>query len=696
MMNQKWLRNFSLVFFFIVSLCIYSQETLDEESEGFFYGFKIESVSKYVQSLTEVPATMTVVTSDTILTMGFNTIAEVLNFYSMSMATFYDRRYEFGITRGLYAFEDYNTRFLVLVDGTIVNEPSNNFAGLDRSLPIPLELVERIEITYGPYGVLYGTSNLGGIINIVTKSPSSMQNFFGKLSLGSFKTRELKSGFKFSTSFKSIPLNGYFFASSYDSDGIIAGIKRGSDGLQNYGGSWEKRADFERSPSLFGKLNFGELTLTGFWGYRKKGEPYAPWGDVYGENSNWVKDEFSQLSASLVHSFSPSFSLSSKITYDDYSYLENDTYSYDIFFPYGYFWSDSMKARRISAEASALLTLNNSKYLCGGYFKKEKLFEIITNKDLFSQQRYFERGDSLRQRAYALYALYEQKFSNDIVSIALNYVKYNYTDGEILYRASYIHPFSDKTVLKVVGGMGFRVPSYYEYAYFDDTTNLQNPTLKSEKSPSLEISLSFNPQLNQNYTFAIFKQNIKNLIDSVTIEDPSQIQGDVIPVGKDPLDYIGFFQYQNTNDIYLEGAAFSVRWNSFHNFSFYSNVSYQYATEKENHHKKRLRGSPKWTFNLGTVYEDERFYTSFGLSYIGDFLTSDEYPIEPQKICNSLDGRFHFGIKNFLNKKMKLTFTIINPFKFNGKIPLAPSFVNRNRIGKRNDISAILSLSYGF
>lgn len=694
MMNRKWLRNFSLVLLLSISFFLYPQEALNEESEGFFSGFKIESVSKYVQSIAEVPATMTIVTSNTLSTMGFNTVAEVLNFYSMSMATFYDRRYEFGITRGLYAFEDYNTRFLVLVDGTIVNEPSNNFAGLDRSLPIPIELVERIEITYGPFGVLYGTSNLGGIINIVTKDPSSMQNFFGKLSIGSFKLRELKSGFKFSTSFKSIPLNGYFFASSYDSDGIISGIKRGTDGLQNYGGSWEKRADFERSPSLFGKLKFGELSLTAFWGYRKKGEPYAPWGDVYGENSNWVKDEFSQFSASLVHSFSPSFSLSSKITYDDYSYFENDTYSSDSFFPYGFIWFDSMKTRRVSAEASAFLTLNKSKYIWGGYFKREKIFDIVTNEDIFSHKRYLEREDSLRQRAYALYALCEQKFSNDIASIALNYVKYNYTDGEILYRGSYIHPFSDKTVLKFVGGMGFRVPSYYEYAYFDEISTLQNPTLKSEKSPSLEISFSFNPKLNQNYTLTLFKQNIKGLIDFVTIEDPLQIQGDVIPAGKKPSDYIGFTQYQNTNKIYLEGIAFSFKWNSYHGFSIYSNASYHYVTKKENHHKDRLKGSPKWTFNLGTIYENERFYTSFALSYIGDFLTSDGHTVEPHKICDSFDGRFHFGLKNFLNKKMKLTFTIVNPFKFNGKIPLASSFVNS--IGKRNDRSAILSLTYGF
>jgi iron complex outermembrane receptor protein len=707
-MKQKLLKSFSLLILVLVFIPTFSQESLEEESQLFFGQTKIESASKYTQTLQEVPATVTIITSDTIEKMGFKTVADVLNFYSTSMATFYDRRYEFGITRGLFEFEDYNTRILVLVDGVIVNEPANNFAGLDRSLPIPLELVERIEIIYGPFGVLYGTSNLGGVINIVTKSPSSMPKFFSKLSYGSFNNKEITTGFRFKTSYKDIPFEGYFSASSYDCDGVKSGTQRiklspdygplNWDRTPIYGGAWEERADFERSPSLFGKLRFGELTLSGFWGYRKKGEPYAPWGDVYSDKNNFIKDELSQFNASFVHSFTPIFSISSKLSYEDYSYLENDTYADDSFFPnsIGYFWNDLMKARRVSFEASALFNFNTSKYIFGGFAKREKLFETIVDRSIPEGRNYFERGDSLTQRASAFYAMGEWRISKSIFSLSGNYVKYNYTDGELLYRGSFIYPFTDKTVLKVVAGQGLRVPSYYEYAYYDEISNLPNPTLKSEKSPSIEVSMIVEPSLTQSYTFSLFTQKVSDLITSVTITDPSQIEGNVIPNGANPSDYIGFTQYQNANKVYLKGASFSGKWYLKDGVSLYSNLSYQDVKKESNFSENKVRqnGSPRWTGNFGAIFESEKVYASFAFSYIGSFLTSEGHPIPTFNVSNSWDGRFHLGIKNFLTPKMKLTFTVINPFDSNGKVPLSPAFIPS--LGKRNDRSAIVSLVYGF
>lgn len=712
-MNLRLLRSFSIFFLLLNLLSFVSefcQESLEEEAEFFFPEATIESASKYAQSIKEVPATVTIITSDTIEKMGFKTIADVLNFCSISMATYYDRRYEFGITRGFYNFEDYNTRLLVLVDGVIVNEPSNNFAGLDRSLPIPIELISKIEITYGPFGVLYGVSNLGGIINIITKDPSSIPKFFSKFSLGSFKTRELQLGYKFSTSLRNLPFEGYFEASSYDSDGIQSGTERvklsPSDNWYGplnwnyspiYGGRWEERADFERSPSLFGKLRFGDFTLTTYWGYRKKGEPYAPWGDVYSDNNNWIKDEFAQYSASFVHPFSKIFSISAKAVYDDYSYSEKDTYADTTIFPQstGYFWNDSMKTRRNSIETSALFNLTKSKYIFGVYFKREKLFETVWDESILEGRTSLEKESSLSQRARAFYALGEWKISDFLFSLASNYVKYNFTKGEMLYRGSLIYQFSDKATIKFCAGKGFRVPSYYEYAYSDSVSSLNNPTLKSEKSPSLEISLTFNPQLTQSYIISAFKQKISDSITLVTIESPSQIQGNVIPPNEDPNNYIGFSQYQNRGEVFIDGISFSGKWFFKEGLSFYSNISYQNVRNKVKMKSDfRSFGSPRWTGNCGIIYETEKIFTSFALSYIGNFLTSEGHIEPPYKISDSLSGRLHLGIKNFITPKMTLTLTIINPFNFEGKVPLASSFIPST--GKRYDRSAIISLGYSF
>jgi outer membrane cobalamin receptor len=57
---------------------------------------------------------------------------------------------------------------LVMVDGRPLNSPRDGEADLSM---IPLDTVERIEIVHGPASHLYGSSAMGGAINIITKDP---------------------------------------------------------------------------------------------------------------------------------------------------------------------------------------------------------------------------------------------------------------------------------------------------------------------------------------------------------------------------------------------------------------------------------------------------------------------------------------------------------------------------------------------
>lgn len=706
MMRERLLKGIS-IFLLIFSIYISGEENLQFEGEALFSNIKLESASKFSQSLSDVPATISIIDSETIEKMGFKTIADILNFYSTSAATFYDRRYEFGIMRGFYEFSDYNSRFLILVDGVTVNEPSNNFAGLDRSLPIPIEAIERIEIIYGPFGVLYGTSNLGGVINIVTKKNMDFDTLSFKASIGSFNTKELLSSINLKNLLKSLEINGFLSFSLYESDGIKSGTKKRIVSPEEpwyqpqnrlYGGAWEERADFERSPSIFGKIEWKDFVFSGFWGYRKKGEPYAPWGDYYGVNENWVKDELSQFRGCYNHTYNPTTSLTLKMTYDDYSYLEHDFYKDDSLFKNSqyYYFIDNLKARRFSTELSFLFNYDKIKYLLGGYHKREKIFDVLFyNSVAPNPQNYLEAIHSLKQRATSTYGMIEYKPSEKLTSaLALNYVKYSFTDGELLWRGSFISKFSEKVLSKLTIGKGFRVPTYYEYAYYDSISSLKNPTLKSEKSPSLELSFTITPTIQKYFVFTLFSQKIENFIKYKTIENINEIEGNVIPPNSNPQDYIGFQQYQNGGTIFIKGLSSSFNFVSKSGIRSYLNISYYDVYEKENLQKERKKGSPRWSGNCGILHEGEKSYFSLSLSYLGDFLTSEGHRLKPFKVTNSYDGRVNFGIKNFLKKNLTLNLLIINPFNFSGKVPLSSDFVPE--IGKRNDRSFILTLKYTY
>ena len=72
---------------------------------------------------------------------------------------------------------------LVLLDGRRVN--AVDLSGTDWT-QIPLEQVERIEIIRGTGSVLYGDNAVGGVINIITRTPSEKWAFSAGSTLGSY------------------------------------------------------------------------------------------------------------------------------------------------------------------------------------------------------------------------------------------------------------------------------------------------------------------------------------------------------------------------------------------------------------------------------------------------------------------------------------------------------------------------------
>ncbi len=83
--------------------------------------------------------------------------------------------------RGFGEAAPYNN--LVLVDGRRVNEI--DLSGVDWT-QIPLDQIERIEIVRGTGTVLYGDNAVGGVINIITKTPSDRFAFSAGATAGSY------------------------------------------------------------------------------------------------------------------------------------------------------------------------------------------------------------------------------------------------------------------------------------------------------------------------------------------------------------------------------------------------------------------------------------------------------------------------------------------------------------------------------
>lgn len=80
--------------------------------------------------------------------------------------------------RGFPATAHSRSYTLILIDG----KPS----GTNNLATIPADIIDRIEVVKGPYSVQYGSDAMGGVINIITRTPTAYTSGKAGISFGSF------------------------------------------------------------------------------------------------------------------------------------------------------------------------------------------------------------------------------------------------------------------------------------------------------------------------------------------------------------------------------------------------------------------------------------------------------------------------------------------------------------------------------
>ena len=103
---------------------------------------------------------------------------------------------------------------LIMIDGRRINDAQNGQFDLSN-LPLTKDEIERIEVLRGGASALYGSDAMGGVINIITKSPTKEPSARVSSSFGRFNTQE----YSLSSRWKPGPLGYSLFASWGRSDG---------------------------------------------------------------------------------------------------------------------------------------------------------------------------------------------------------------------------------------------------------------------------------------------------------------------------------------------------------------------------------------------------------------------------------------------------------------------------------------------
>lgn len=123
------------------------------------------------QKIASAPASMTVVTAKEIENSAATSLAEVLS-KTVGIQNYNSGGRDKLSIRGVR--ESYGVYTLILVNGKRVSSTGALWRDSDYDISsIPLESIQRVEIVRGPMSSLYGSDAIGGVINIITKKPTS-------------------------------------------------------------------------------------------------------------------------------------------------------------------------------------------------------------------------------------------------------------------------------------------------------------------------------------------------------------------------------------------------------------------------------------------------------------------------------------------------------------------------------------------
>jgi iron complex outermembrane recepter protein len=140
------------------------------------------------QSLADVPASVSIITGETLRQYGIRSVAEALRLVpgmAVTHAVGPDYRINYHGTNMLSP-----RRMNVLIDGISVYRPALSEV-IWAQLPVVVEDIDRIEVTRGPNSAAYGPNSMLAVINIITRNPRDVDRAFGAVTLGSRSASEI-------------------------------------------------------------------------------------------------------------------------------------------------------------------------------------------------------------------------------------------------------------------------------------------------------------------------------------------------------------------------------------------------------------------------------------------------------------------------------------------------------------------------
>lgn len=570
---------------------------------------------------------------------------------------------------------------LIMVDGKrLGGEAAYNSANAWDVDRIRMEDVERVEIIRGPAGALYGSDAMGGVINVVTKTPD-----------------------------KTVANVNYEYG--WYEDGKGAGYK-GNLYLQGAEGKYAYKinAGLNKNRPYIDPKGSGDSM--NFYG---KQQPISLSVDYKFDNGNKLSVDFSKIKEdNQKSSTSRTVMMPGKVWQDKVQTIYNDNKRTD--YAITYKGSDDKQDWMFRAYKSVFdkhyMNQNNTRMTMMGKPGAWKLqdpkvdtvkrtLSVIEGKDTFnlSDKNKLTAGfeyrndqsegtrlkkpntsladgnahDAYDKAAINYLAAYVQdEFRPDDKWLIIPSVRFDHSDqfsNKLTSNLAATYNAADDVRIKAVVGQGYKTPTVNDLYIFWEMYAANpggkgqfyvgNPDLKPEKSLSYELSVEKDWGDRSTVHLGVFRNEVKDLISTywtgkLTDDDPDLypgVKGDMI------------MAYENIPEATLQGVELygSHRLGK----NIYLNAGYTFLDAKDKTNGTRLKDRAKHQVTFGVSYQPENIYAwdlSFDLvSNIGYYFNNGD---------KSTMGNFVYETKDFtianimasrhLNKDTKIYLGIDN------------------------------------
>ncbi len=513
--------------------------------------------------LKDVPVTTEVITHDDMVATGALTVDQALDSH-VGITVDDDLSGKGATIRGIDP-----SRVLILIDGHRVIGQVRGSVDLEQ---ISLSDVDRIEIVKGSGSTLYGSDAMGGVINIITRTPSQNRDLESSIEYGSFRTfdpefrietRKQKLGLMLTG--KHEKTDGFDLDKSTPHTNGLEAIKR-----YNLG----SKISYGPNESFYNELSLGYMH----------------------ERKQWVESEF----------FEP---LQQTFAYDDYEWNNR----YDLATSHrlavspktlleaslhgSYYDHDWTKITRAGIEIDSSIT---SDYIVDGSLQANQIVRpglTVTAGTDYSSAGLTSTQITDGKKRVSFGDLYLQTEWLPLKSFTIlpgvRWERHQTYGNHINPSLNLRWSPSERFTLRGTTGKGFRAPSIKElYFIFDHSAAGYvvyggGNALKPEQSDNYSVTAEFNYGRRGLHRLTVFRNDLSNLIDFNLVEFS-------------PAYWRGIYRYQNIVKARTEGIEWESKVKVCTGWDF--SMSYMYLKAKNLTDNTELINRPQHTLKLSNTF----------------------------------------------------------------------------------------------